>query len=199
MPKIKRAGKGIRHILNCERCHKEFEVHPYRVREGARYCSLSCSSKGNKRCLGHIPWNKGKPWSEETKEKMRQAKLRNPVRYWKGRGKEKVGKMPSLDKHHNWRKGISFEPYGLEFNKKLKESIRERDNHRCQECFRHQSELRTVTGRKYKLHVHHIDFNKSNNSSENLISLCASCHGQTQYGRDEWISYYQDKMGEIRG
>jgi len=34
---------------------------------------------------GHIPWNKGKKSSLETREKQRQAKLRNPVRYWRGK------------------------------------------------------------------------------------------------------------------
>jgi len=36
---------------------------------------------------GHIPWNKGKigVYSAEMLEKMREAKLRNPVRYWLGK------------------------------------------------------------------------------------------------------------------
>ena len=36
---------------------------------------------------GHIPWNKGKkqPYSKETLQAMREAKLRNPTRYWLGK------------------------------------------------------------------------------------------------------------------
>ena len=44
-------------------------------------------------------------------------------------------------KNNNWQGGKSFEPYGIEFSKKLKEEVRKRDNYRCQQCFRHQDEL----------------------------------------------------------
>lgn len=96
--------------------------------------------------------------------------------------------------HPNWKNGVSFEPYGLEFNKKLKEQIRLRDNFRCQECFRHQDELGTKANKPYKLMVHHIDFNKNNNNPVNLISLCRNCHVQTNFNRESWIKYFQEKM-----
>jgi 5-methylcytosine-specific restriction endonuclease McrA len=93
-----------------------------------------------------------------------------------------------------WQGGISFEPYGLKWNEKLREKIRERDNYRCQECFRHQDELYTSNGKKYKLNVHHIDYNKKNNREDNLISLCQACHRQTNFNRNDWTKYYQIKM-----
>ena len=94
----------------------------------------------------------------------------------------------------NWNNGSSFEPYGLEFNEKLREQIRQRDNYRCQQCFRHQDELFTKNGRKIKLSIHHIDFNKQNNNPNNLISLCKRCHMQTNYNREDWIKYFQEKI-----
>jgi hypothetical protein len=72
--------------------------------------------------------------------------------------------------------------------RRLRETIRKRDGYRCQECFRHQSEL------KRKLDVHHIDFNGKNNNSSNLISLCSSCHGQTKYNKANWINYFDGVM-----
>jgi hypothetical protein len=92
-----------------------------------------------------------------------------------------------------WKGGISFEPYGKEFNKKFKEQIRQRDGFRCQNCFRHQGELKDT------LNVHHIDFNKKNNSPLNLISLCKSCHTQTNYGREDWTNYYNNLMNLMIG
>jgi hypothetical protein len=122
---------------------------------------------------GHIPWNKNKkgliPWNK---------------------GK----KFMALDKNPNWKGGKSFEPYGLKFNKKLKNKIRERDKYRCQECFRHQGELYDKVGRKYKLIVHHIDYDKNNNEEENLISLCRNCHLQTNFGREDWTKYYKEVL-----
>lgn len=107
-------------------------------------------------------------------------------------------KTNSLGENHwNWQGGLSLEPYGIEFNKPLKEQIRERDKYRCQECFRHQSELfkNTKAGwRPYKLFIHHIDYNKKNYNSDNLISLCMNCHIQTNFRRQDWINYFKNKL-----
>ena len=142
--------------------------------------------------MGRIPWNKGIPRSIIEKEKISETKkkrIRDGLIYIK-KGKES----------HAWKGGLSFEPYGIEFNKKIKELIRQRDNYRCQECFRHQDELYTKSGRKYKLSIHHIDFNKINNKVNNLISLCRNCHAQTNFNRVKWTEYFtikQQKMEEL--
>ena len=44
----------------------------------------------------------------------------------------------ALEKHPNWLGGKSFEPYGVEFNRVLKEKMRKKYSYRCQQCFRHQ-------------------------------------------------------------
>ena len=93
-----------------------------------------------------------------------------------------------------WDGFITLNEYPLDFDNELKEKIRKRDNYRCQECFRQQDELRTKTNRKYKLSIHHIDYNKNNNIEENLISLCSGCHTQTNYSRENWTGYYKQKV-----
>ena len=72
-----------------------------------------------------------------------------------------------------WRGGVSFIEYGKGWTSQLRESIRKRDNYQCKLCGVKQNEL------KYKLHVHHIDYNKKNCGLDNLISLCQSCHTKT--------------------
>ena len=89
------------------------------------------------------------------------------------------------EKHWNWQDGKSFEPYGSEFNDRLKEQIRERDNYTCQECRKTQEVLGC------KLDVHHIDYDKTNNKPENLICLCKSCHMKTNFGREDWTEYFR--------
>lgn len=186
---------------------------------------------------GLIPWNKGKHWSEEIREKISQTKKIKKFRhseenkkkiseasfkshqkknfgfqkenhpkteFKKGRISNRKGvkhteeaktkmsknrKGKCIGKNHpNWRGGISKEFYGIEFNKELKEQIRKRDSHKCRECGHSQEEL------GYKLHVHHIDYNKRNNSPDNLISLCRNCHAQTIFKREDWTKYFINKL-----
>jgi hypothetical protein len=81
----------------------------------------------------------------------------------------------------NWQGGISFLPYSKDFSDRLKEDIRKRDDFKCQKCFIHQDNLKDANNKPYKLIVHHIDFNKTNNAQRNLISLCRECHLKTHY------------------
>lgn len=92
----------------------------------------------------------------------------------------------------NWKGGLSLEPYGAEFNNKLKKHIRKRDNYTCQECGYTEEKL------GHKLSIHHIDYCKTHNEPNNLISLCKSCHLQTNYKREDWTKYFQGSSGGTR-
>ncbi len=125
----------------------------------------------------------GKKHTEKTKLKMSQNEGRaNKI----SKAKKKLYEDPT--KNPNWKGGLSFEPYGQEFNNQLKEKIRKRDNYECQECRKKQIQL------KIKLDVHHIDYNKKNNSKINLISLCRKCHVSTNKNRKHWTRYFQMQM-----
>jgi hypothetical protein len=81
-----------------------------------------------------------------------------------------------------WRGGTSFHPYPVEWNEQLRESIRERDGRVCQMpgCGKTEEE------NGEKLHIHHIDYDKSNLDEYNLISLCMPCHMTTNGNRRYW-------------
>lgn len=115
----------------------------------------------------------GKPRSEETKQKVSKTRIEKGVA--KG------------DKNPNWNNGSSFEPYGIEFNKEKKQFILERDNYKCQDPNCESAE---------NLHIHHIDYNKLNSNSENLITLCVSCHAKTnnKSKRNYYTGFYQNLM-----
>lgn len=153
--------------------------------------------------MGHVPWNKGlkgvRHHSEETKKKMREVRKGSKAYQWKG-GKprcEKCEKELSArgcrvclgcrdrngEKNPMWCGGKSFEPYTLEWNRRLKEEIRERDNFTCQICKDNQG--------KRKFSVHHIDYNKKNCTKDNLITLCVKCHSKTNHNRENWIQYFK--------
>lgn len=164
-----KAGKACieKHPDKWKDMHKDPEKNAISRREGIRN-SLKHKESSRKMCIER---NKNNP----------------PML---GKKRPKHSKLMRGDRNPNWCGGRSYEPYGEEFNKALKEQIRERDTYKCQECYIHQGDL------GYKLHIHHIDFNKKNNEPINLISLCKSCHSQTFYNRENWVSYYKQKVSE---
>jgi len=101
--------------------------------------------------------------------------------------KRKNSEAHKGSKSYLWQGGISFELYGLEFNNDLKEVIRNRDRRKCFICEKTEVEI------GYRLHIHHMDYNKRNNNPNNLISLCKSCHGKTNTNRNNWIKYFKGK------
>jgi hypothetical protein len=92
---------------------------------------------------------------------------------------QRIGELNS-----NWQGGISYQQYPIEFNNELKERIRSRDCYRCQLCGISQLEC------LHALNVHHIDYDKLNNTDDNLISLCDDCHGDTNYNRAYWLKLF---------
>jgi len=157
------------------------------VRKRIKSGDIYLFKKGNKMRLGVTSWNKN--LTKETDERVANyAKKKEGVK----RSKETCEKLSNSLKGkyigknaNNWQGGKSFEPYGLEFNNSLKEKIRKRDNYKCKLCNIDESKL------KQKLNIHHIDYNKQNNSKDNLISLCLSCHMKTNFERNYWEELFK--------
>ena len=113
--------------------------------------------------MGHIPWNKDV--KKQTNTGATHFK-KNHEPWNKGKiFEEMVG-----ENHWNWRGGISDKGYAAEWTNELRETVRRRDNHMCQKCGITQDEV------DWKLSVHHIDSDKTNNNIDNLITYCIPCH-----------------------
>lgn len=128
----------------------------------------------------------GKKHTEEYKKKSSDSK-KGKWSYDINGYNKLLENTPKGVKHPNWKGGISNEPYPFEFDKKLKKKIKIRDNYICNICndiFK-------------KLAIHHIDYDKKNINENNLISLCFKCHGKTNYNRERWILYFNDKIDKI--
>ena len=133
---------------------------------------------------GVPPWNKGKHHSKETKERISMSKIGTIC------SDETKSKM-SLNRGGT---GISYENSGYsgEFNPRLKEKIRKRDNYRCQKC----GITKKQHLKKYKsnLEVHHIDYDKENCKEENLITTCKRCNVRANKNRKYWEKYFKEKQ-----
>ena len=129
------------------------------------------------------------PHSEETKRKISDSEkgkfVSNITR--KRISKAMIGQRLGKE-HPNWQGGIGHLPYPFEFDNKLKELIRERDEYICQLCGKTQKE----NGRK--LDIHHIDYVKKNLNPINLISLCRNCNIKVNAGRKDWIKFFNQKL-----
>ena len=118
-----------------------------------------------------------KRWYDQNRDEKRE--------YSKAYRKTEKGKAAI---YRTIKKQEAKKGYGSGWDEKLKSKIRKRDGYKCRECGFSQNEL------GYKLSVHHIDYDKNNNIEENLISLCKTCHSQTNFSREDWTKYYKEAL-----
>ena len=128
---------------------------------------------------GQKAWNKNKKTPEEVKEKIKKTLTGRELTE---AHRINIGLGQTGEKHWNWQNGISFEPYSSDWTEALKKSIRERDNYICQ-----------LSG-KYGNCVHHIDYDKKNCSSINLITLSVSYNSIVNSKRDYWTNYFKQRQ-----
>lgn len=126
---------------------------------------------------------KGRIFSEERNKKISEA---NRKRKLSEKTKQKIRKAQIGEKSPHWRGGISKLPYSFEFNKKLKEKIRKRDNYTCQLTGKTEKELGE------KLSIHHIDYDKMNCKESNLISLSKDSNSKVNFNREDWTKYFKN-------
>ena len=175
--------KGGKIKKNCSFCNKIIFVRKLFVRE-RNYCSTKCFGldKAVQIKYNCLVCNKEffrKPsWKNS---KFCSIKCRN--QHWNGAN------------NPNWKNGISFEPYGLDWTIELREKIRKRDKFTCQLCHITEKEHYNKFGRI--LTIHHIDYNKQNCKEDNLITLCCKCNAKVNGNRDYWFSYFKYKLEEV--
>ena len=152
--------------------------------------------------------HKGKKLTEEHKEKLRQAKLINPVRYWLGKKRpecaenmRKIAKnqvpwnkckkcdilseQKKGEKHWNWKGGISSIRKRIFASREYKEwrkSVFERDNYTCQNCNAHSG-----NGISVYLEAHHIkpfvEYPELVFDVDNGETLCYMCHREIKHNQ----------------
>lgn len=190
----------------CLNCGKIFELAP--SKKDRKFCSEKCYHKYSSqhyRGKNHPLHQKrivkvcsicGRNFEVRLCEKERKYCSRECYMQAKRNNQYPESGFQSKENHWNWKGGVSFLPYPSEFNDKLKEKIRQRDNYTCQICGKKQEEL---MGYHKKFPVHHIDYNKNNCREDNLITLCIGCHAMINKNRSNWKYYFYERMRSLWG
>lgn len=178
----------------CQECGKVFEEWPCRIRRGfGQFCSRACRGKWQSRNgtgpnspswkggLAHHTCQMCGTTFEVHQYRAEQARFCSIACKAKWQSEHMAG-----ENHPNWQGGLSLEPYGADFSAALKQAVRQRDNFTCQLCGKPEN------GECHP--VHHIDYDKKNNTPGNLITLCRSCHSKTNTGRGQWTKTFAEKV-----
>jgi len=131
---------------------------------------------------GLVPWNKGKPWSDEVKQKVSTTKMGKPAwnkglkSPWTSKRNSIDNRLRKGDKHWNWKGGVSKERHllmGQMEYKQWRSNVFSRDNWTCQTC----------QARGVYLEAHHIkswsQYPELRYDLENGVTLCLPCHTLT--------------------
>jgi hypothetical protein len=148
----------------CKNCGEAFLFYKRTKNTDPDFCCKSCANKSIDNRKSNSITKKGKKRPEHSK--WIKEYYKNPAN------------------HPNWKGGVSFEPYcQIWSDKEYKESIRERDGHRClnPECNKKSSKLR----------IHHINYNKKDCRPNNLITVCVSCNSKANYNRNWHKAWYK--------
>ena len=168
-----------------------------------RYAKVRAALKGKKKSEKHKAnlraANLGKKQSEETKAKRRArwtpekrankraANLGENHPFF-GKFRPQHSEAMSSENNPNWKGGISFLPYCVHFNDKIKETIRNRYNRTCTICGVSELQHISKTGKWLgRLDVDHLDNNKMqgcDNWEWRLTALCRSCHNRMRDDTD---------------
>jgi hypothetical protein len=181
----------------CRQCDKKYQTYKAWVRKGGgKFCSRLCyGSFKSKQDKDNKKWSGDNNPAKTERVKAIISKARKGKKPWnkgvKRTDKERKNISQSLkgktagSKNPQWKGGISKLPYDAKLTKYEKSLIYKRDNWTCQECKKYPVKYITV---------HHIDYNKMNSDSKNLITLCRSCNCKANFNRDIWKEKFNEAI-----
>lgn len=147
---------------------KDFGI-PTRPRGG--FTAPNCFKKGQKNLF------EGKKYSEETKQKIRECRLKDGrVPYLKNGKHWLSGKKPN--EHPLWKGGITPERQSVYSLTEWVEAVKivwKRDKAICQRC----NKKHNTKENRGTFHIHHIisfEIKKYRTNQNNLLLLCKKCH-----------------------
>lgn len=191
-------AEGNHHHYNPDRHYNCLTCGVYVKRANSKYCSVKCRDITN-RGESHSKYNKTEvACSECSKPHLRNPSITHATNFCSKNCQNSYhsrrisGEDNPRFKDGIW-KGVKQVKliYGNGFTLKLRKKIRLRDNNTCQVCF--------MDGREHKMnmHVHHADYNKTNNEESNLICVCRYCHGKIHGNEELWLEIIYQKLSAL--
>jgi len=154
MPKFKKGHRG--YWLGKKKPHSEEAKR--NISEGLRGHVASDKVRRilKSYAVGHTPWNKGKGWPKEIKDKIRMTNKQKGI-------EPKIKFKPRKgDKNPRWNGGT----WGY-----WKRQALTRDDYTCQICGHREPEIMEVDHTKSK-----AKFPELEKDLDNLLTLCPNCH-----------------------
>lgn len=140
--------------VECDNCGEEMNLYPSQI-TSVNACSVECRNEiHSRRMKGENNPFYGESHTEESKEQISKNT--------DNRGR----KNPNFD---DWSSRGEYPP---EWTAELRARVRREYDYECEDCGINQESL------DERLQVHHIDGNKKNCNTENLVALCRECHGK---------------------
>ncbi len=164
----------------CIQCAIAFQTYYAWYKRGAgKFCSTACQDE----------YRRGKSY-EEFYGTSKAAHLREHYSATlRGSNNPNYGNKKLVGSNNpNWLGGLSKQRYAKGITFALKERVRTRYGRGCVVCGVTEREL----GKR--LPVHHIDYDKTNHSEDNLIPCCVTCHSKTNFNREAWVKLFKEKV-----
>jgi hypothetical protein len=214
--KMRQAKEGKYDGKNNPFYGRKHRIESLQKMRGRSFSDIHITNLSNS-MAGKVPWNKGIPQSETTRNKLSESqkgekgnrfgkhhtpeakeRIRNAQK-GKVYSKETLEKISASrigkccrDLNPNWNKGISFEPYCFKFNERRKKAVRIFFRYFCICCGKHVTENIIKRYGQVEQSVHHVDHDKEqgcNGRPFNLVPLCIECHAKELHHQEEYKAY----------
>lgn len=132
--------------------------------------TIESRRKLSKSTIGRPAWNKGIPFSAESRKKMSESAKKKRL---SKEHRRKISESCQGEKHWNWKGGIAPRSTKTIRYERWRRSVFERDNYTCQLCFKRGGELNADHIKPWAL------FPKLRFKLKNGRTLCVKCHRKT--------------------
>ena len=159
-------GVSLYYFDSCKKCGESYLAQ----QKNKGYCSKQCSILDNEKMYNVSGENNGFYGHSHNKETKQINRDKHLGKKFSKEYCKSISQRIRGSGNPNWKGGIKDKPYSDDWTEDLRKYIRIRDNGKCQFPY--------CEYKNFVQCVHHIDEDKLNCQSSNLITLCQICHAK---------------------